>query len=62
MPENFAQMVATIKHYVSLIFRAFLGPTKLMIAMQFVFQKPFLIVPRQKNTFVRPIPPQRGNF
>ena len=44
MPENFEQMVATIKNYFSVIFRVLLGTTKLIIMMQFIFQKTALIM------------------
>ena len=39
MPENFEQMVATIKNQYSVIFRVSLGTTKLIIVMQFIFSK-----------------------
>ena len=38
-PENFERMVATIIIFFLHIFRVLLGTTKLIIAMQFVFQK-----------------------
>ena len=44
MPENFEQMVATIKNYFSVIFSVLLGTTNLIIMMQFIFEKTALIV------------------
>ena len=54
MPENFEQMVATTKNYLPPIFRVLLGSTKLMIVMQFVFQKNALIVRKMEKYIFTP--------